>query len=201
MAVKQSSRAVSVFTDVTIKALSTRLRCKLSPFPSFYGPIIISYGPLFQRRLTIFVSSAIDIHYFGGTQRSLFWWQLAIIILAAISNCYFGNDRWLLFRRWLSIAILAAIGNYWPKASPIQPNKQSKCSPYIILNTLCICEKTDKFWFVANGWLNIKHNARWSALTVQMKLRHESYDRYAGLITWSQNLLIKHNCSMENSLV
>ncbi len=63
--------------------------------PSFYGPIIISYGPLFRQRSMIITLVAIGKRYFAGDWRLLFWWQFVIIISAI--DCYFNSD-------WQSLA-------------------------------------------------------------------------------------------------
>ncbi len=97
----------------------------------------------------------IDNRYCSGNWRLLFRWWSAIVVLAAIGDSFFSHYRWLLFWRWLVI-----IG--WKLRSSTQTNSKN-WSPGYFVNTFCVCEKTDKIWFVANDWPNIMHNARWSA--------------------------------------
>ncbi len=108
---------------------------------------------------------AIDNLYRSGNGRLLFQWWSVIVVLAAIgivisattSDCYFGGYWRSLFQRQLAIVgrklLLSTLAN------------SKNCSPDVVANTLCVCEKTDKIWFVANGWPNITRNARWSAFT------------------------------------
>ncbi len=79
----------------------------------------------------------------------------------------FFIDRWIV----ISVAIIISmiVGQ---KLHPSTRTNSQNCSLDIVNNTLCVCEKTDKIWFTANGWLNITHDAHWSALLVQTKHSH-----------------------------
>ncbi len=48
------------------------------------------------------------------------------------------------------------------KFRPFTWTYSKNCSPDVA-NSLCVHKKTDKIWFVANGYPNITRNARWSA--------------------------------------
>ncbi len=107
--------------------------------------------------------AAINNLYRSGNWRLSFWQWSAIVVLAAIgivisaatTDCYFGGNRRSLLRRRLAIV------GWKLRLSTLENGKN--CSLDIVANTLCVCEKTDKIWFVANGCRNIKCNARWSA--------------------------------------
>ncbi len=97
--------------------------------------------------------------HIGSNWQSLLQRQLKIVISAVISdqNRNFNDNRQTLFRRWLAIIDR--------KLRPSALTNSKNCGPEVVANTLCVCEKTDKIWFSANGWLNITNNARWSVFT------------------------------------
>ncbi len=58
-----------------------------------------------------------------------------------------------------------------------------KTSPDVFRNTLCVCKKADKIWFMANSWSNIMCNIRCSAFVGSNKvfmicLRYITRSRY-----------------------
>ncbi len=70
-------------------------------------------------------------------------------------------------------------------------SNSKNCSPDVVANTLCVCEKTDKIWFVANGWPNITRNARWSAFSSP----NEAFVAIVGRKLRLSTLVNSKNCS------
>ncbi len=107
----------------------------------------------------IIIAVAIGDYYFRSDRWLLFWWQsgiiissvIGIVILTAIDNHYFSGD-------WRSWAKSFACPHWRTVKTIVQTSSLIPCC-----FLLCVSEKTDKFWFVANGWSNITRTAHWSA--------------------------------------